>query len=436
MAKHKIVIGNLVSPMDDQHANYFHQACMLLEKKRGGEKFLIKEIFNLNELKQKISPLKNCEILDYSGKLIIPPFCDIHFHWVQDDVREMKKDNLLDWLKNHTWPNEAKFKDEAYALEKSTSFAKSLINSGTLSGAVYGSIHEHSVDYAIKNFPGEFIVGNVLMTMNSPEDLLQTKEQAIELTTKLSEKYKNNYAVTPRFAITTHPEVMSETARVGFRNDSFVQTHLCETKDEIDFVMEIYSKLPGFEKVKTYTEVYEKCGILGPKSIFGHGIHLTHDELKMLKSSSSSLAHCPSSNAPVKEKGLGSGLFDIDLINKHNISWALASDIGAGPYLSMIDVMNSFIYQHQRAGRSNVTWTMALYRATLAGERICGNHQKRGNFIPGKEANFLVIDSGKIDSSWSVERCLEECLFIDPSNRMLVGQKVSAAFWQGIELNT
>ena len=127
MAKHKVVIGNLVSPMDDQHANYFQQACMLLEKKRGTEKYLIKEIFNLNELKQKISAHKNCEILDYSGKLIIPPFCDTHFHWVQDDVREMKKDNLLDWLKNHTWPNEAKFKDESYALEKSNTFSRSLI---------------------------------------------------------------------------------------------------------------------------------------------------------------------------------------------------------------------------------------------------------------------------------------------------------------------
>ena len=53
------------------------------------------------------------------------------------------------------------------------------------------------------------------MTMNSPEDLLQSKEQAIELTAKLSEKYKKNYAVTPRFAITTHPEVMAQTAQMS-----------------------------------------------------------------------------------------------------------------------------------------------------------------------------------------------------------------------------
>ena len=435
MSKYKIVIGNIVSPIDDNNANYYHQGCMLLEKGKSASGYIIKEIFNLSELKHKVSSHKDCELLDYSGQLILPSFCDIHFHWVQDDVREMNKDNLLDWLKNHTWPNEARFADENYTKEKSLSFSKSLINAGTLTGAVYGSIHAHSVDYAMQNFPGDFIAGNVLMTMNSPDELLQKKEEATELVRSLSQKYKNRYAVTPRFAITTHPDVMAETAKIGERHDSFIQTHLCETKPEIEFVMEIYSKLPGFEKVKSYTEVYEKCGLLGPKSIFGHGIYLTTDELQMLKKSSSSIAHCPSSNAPVASRGLGSGLFDIDLINKHRISWALASDIGAGPYLSMIDVMNSFVNQHQSAGRKHVNWTMALYRSTLAGEKICGNHQNRGNFAPGKEANFVVVRSEKIDSSWDVERVLQNSLQISASNRDDVTEKLSAVFWQGRKLS-
>ncbi len=431
MTQHKIIIGNIVSPIDDHQANYFRQGCMLLELEKNSNVYLIKEHFNLNELKQKMREYKNCELLDFSGKLIIPSFCDTHFHWVQDDVREMNKDNLLDWLKNHTWPNEAKFADEQYTKNKSVEFAKSLIKAGTLTGAVYGSIHQHSVDYALESFPGDFIAGNVLMTMNSPDDLLQKQQEAIELVSKLSSKYKNRYAVTPRFAITTHPEVMTETAKLAHASDSFIQTHLCETTQEIEVVMDIYSKLPGFEKVKTYTEVYEKCGLLGPKSIFGHGIHLTDDELIMLKSSSSSIAHCPSSNAPVARRGLGSGLFDLDVINKHNISWSLASDIGAGPYLSMIDVMNSFVHQHQKAGRSYVSWVMALYRSTYAGERICGNHQRRGKLEVGKEANFLVIDTERIESSWDVERALKNCFEVNEDLRFTLDQKVSAVFWQG-----
>ena len=431
MAVYKIIIGNIVSPIDDYQSDYFRQGCMLIKKLGKNDAFRVEEIFRLNELKDKVKQYKNCELLDFSGKLILPTFCDIHFHWVQDDVREMNKDNLLDWLKNHTWPAEAKFIDANYTEKKSKQFARSLAESGTMSGCVYGSIHGHSVNIARENFPGDFIIGNVLMTMNSPNDLTQTHEEALEIVSELSQKHGKRYAVTPRFAITTHPDVMKKSAAMGEINDSFIQTHLCETKEEVEFVMDIYSKLPGFEKVKSYTEVYEKCGLLGPKSIFGHGIHLTKEEHQMLKKSGSAIAHCPSSNAHVSMRGLGSGLFDLDLINKNRISWALASDIGAGPYLSMIDVMNSFISQHRTVGRKDVSWCMALHRSTLAGEKICGEHKNRGNFEPGKEANFLVINCEKIGSNWDLERVLENSLHQSDTERHLVNEKIESVFWQG-----
>ena len=139
-------------------------ACLLKSREMG---ILSKSSFSLRELKEKAYRYKDHEILDFTGKLIIPTFCDIHFHWVQNDVREMPKDNLLDWLKNHTWPTEANYQNEQYSQKKAIEFSKALIQAGTLSGAVYGSIHEHSVNHAHEYFPGDFIVGNVQMTMNS-----------------------------------------------------------------------------------------------------------------------------------------------------------------------------------------------------------------------------------------------------------------------------
>ena len=100
----------------------------------------------------------------------------------------------------------------------------------------------------------------------------------------------------------------------------------------------------------------------------GHGIHLSSSELSMLKKTKTAIAHCPTSNAPISKKGLGSGLFDLKTISKNKIRWALGSDIGAGPYLSMVDVMNSFVSQHKKQGLAN--YTRAFYRATLAGEEI------------------------------------------------------------------
>ena len=88
------------------------------------------------------------------------------------------------------------------------------------------------------------------MTMNSPEYLLQSKKECLEITKNLSKKFKSRYAVTPRFAITTHPDVMNKSAQFAKKNNSFIQTHLSETKEEIQAVMDIYAGMPGFEKVK------------------------------------------------------------------------------------------------------------------------------------------------------------------------------------------
>ena len=106
----------------------------------------------------------------------------------------------------------------------------------------------------------------------------------------------------------------------------------------------------------------------------------------MIKKTQTIIAHCPTSNAPLKEKGLGSGLMNLEKIEKHKIRWALGSDIGAGPYLSMVDVMNSFVRQHKKSGLAN--YTKAFYRSTLAGEEMLQRDKQSGSFRKEKRRTF------------------------------------------------
>jgi guanine deaminase len=232
------------------------------------------------------------------------------------------------------------------------------------------------------------------MTINSPDDLKQTPAEALRIVKKLSGKYKSRYAVTPRFAPATDPKVMKETAKIAKKNGSFIQTHLSENTGEIAFVLSLYRSMKGFEKVKSYTHIYKQAGVLGPKTIMGHGIYLNNEECKLLAKTKTSIAHCPTSNAPVSEKGLGSGLFDFKKIEKHKIAWALGTDIGGGPYISMFDVMQSFVLQNKKAKNKGATYIKALFRATLAGAKILRQHKTCGNLNKGKWANFLILDQG------------------------------------------
>lgn len=372
-----IFLATILNPISDTQCDYFPEGALVVK----GDKVV--EVGPRQKILKKYAGKSSVQFLDYTDYVILPAFFDMHFHWVQDDVRQMPKDNLLTWLKNYTWPYEAKFKNKNYAKKKAKEFFKKLALSGTLGGACYSSIHGNALENAMDAVKGDFVIGNVLMTMNSPVYLSQTEKEAVELVKKYSTRYKHRYAMTPRFAITTHMEVMQKGSALAKKNKSFMQTHLSETENEIDFVLSL------FPESKTYTDIYSEAGMLGPKTIMGHGIYLSDRELKLLAKSKTAIAHCPTSNAPIKEKGLGSGLFNFEKIEKYNVRWALGSDIGGGPFLSMFDVMRSFVLQNKK--NKKATFVKALYRATVAGAELLNLQKTHGNLAAKKQANFIMV---------------------------------------------
>lgn len=414
-----VYLATILNPISDTKCEFFPEGALVIR----GEKIL--EIGPRQAIIKKYTGKKDVAFFDHSDQVIIPAFFDMHFHWVQDDVRQMPKDNLLTWLKNYTWPYEAKFKNKNYAKKKAKLFFKRLAQTGTLGGACYSSLHGNALENAMNEVKGDFVIGNVLMTMNSPEYLSQSKSEAISLVKKYATKYKHRYAMTPRFAITTHMDVMQEGSRLAKKNKSFMQTHLSETENEIDFVLSL------FPENKTYTDIYREAGMLGPKTIMGHGIYLSDEELKLLAKSKTAIAHCPTSNAPIKEKGLGSGLFNFKKAEKFKVRWALGSDIGGGPYLSMFDVMRSFVTQNKK--NRQATFVRALYRATLAGAEILNLGKTHGNLSKGKRATFIMINKpkGKVTGA---EQCLKKITLSHQSCREQYDYLIDSIFLDGKEL--
>jgi guanine deaminase len=431
----KLIFASFLNPLDDKHCDVILQGAMVVKYKSNNKNAVIEFLGDSSKAVKKFG--KFDDVLDMRDKLIMPGFFDMHFHWVQDDVRMMPKDSLLSWLEKYTFPTEHKFADKKYAKEKAQAFFKDLIKNGTLGGACYSSIHGHALDYAFKYATGDYVIGNVLMTQNSPDFLKQIPKNAIKLVTKFSEKYKKRYALTPRFAIATDAHTMKETSKIAKKHGAFLQTHLSETTDEIDFVKSLYKTQKGFEKIESYTEIYKKVGMLSPKTIMGHGIHLDDKELAMLAKSKTAIAHCPTSNAPHEELGLGSGLFDFKKIEKAGVRWALASDIGGGPYLSMFDVMRSFVEQNQKANVKGATLTKALYRSTLAGAEILKYQKAKGNLCVGKEANFIVLNMPKLDLSnkTSAEEILQAIIIPLQAKRNEYENLVQAVYYQGKQVD-
>ena len=432
-------LGTILNPQNDRKCDYYPTGMLVVETKtktkRNGKKeasSVVKEILDLKKgWKKYESQMANENTTAFDDGVILPAFFDMHFHWVQDDVRAMPKDSLLQWLDLYTFPTETKFADAGYAKQKARDFFHKLMRAGTLGGACYSSIHEHALDAAMNEVTGDFVIGNVLMNENSPEALTQTPKESLALTKRLIKKYGRRFVFTPRFAISTDPKVMKEGSKLADQAKCFKQSHLSETPGEIDFVLELYRQKKGFEKVANYTEIYAKTGMLGKRSLMGHGIHLSKSELELLHKTKTAIIHCPTSNAAIEEKGLGSGLFDFKKIEKANVRWALGSDIGGGPFLSMFDVMRSYVDQNLRAKVKGATYIKALYRATLAGAELLELEKKTGNLNPKKQPNFIVVAHPSEETPKTAEALLESLVTIHANEREQYDSMVDFVCYQG-----
>jgi guanine deaminase len=159
-----------------------------------------------------------------------------------------------------------------------------------------------------------------------------------------------------------------------------MQTHLAENEEEVAWVAELFPERRG------YLDVYEHYGLLRERSVLAHGIWLDDEDLARLADTGAAIAHCPTCNL-----FMGSGLLDIDRMAAAGVNVALGTDIGGGTTFSMLRVLHEAYKVAQLVGKS-LPPLRALYLATLAGARALHLDARIGNFLPGKEADFVVLD--------------------------------------------
>ena len=324
----------------------------------------------------------------FPGKLITPGFVDAHIHYPQTDVVAAWGSQLLDWLNTHTFPAEQAFADRAHADEAADFFLTELLRNGTTSALVFGTVHKTSVealfDAALaRNM--RLIAGKVLMDRHAPAGLTDTVETGRADTEALIRAWRGRgrlgYAVTPRFAVTSTDAQLAMAGEVAATHpDVLIHTHMSENLDEIARVGELF---PG---ARDDLDVYARHGLVGPRSVFAHCVHSTDDALRRMQAAGAAAAFCPSSNLL-----LGSGLFSLKQACDCGVTVGLGTDIGAGASFSLPHMMGEAYKVGQLSGET-LDPMHAFYLATLAGAKALRIDDKVGNLVPGKEADFLVVD--------------------------------------------
>ncbi len=359
-----------------------------------------------------------------SDGVMLPPLLDIHIHIPQHPIRgrftegianDAKEGKLLAGLRRNVFPAEAKCATEAYAEQVVREFLADTLSHGVVGGSAYMTPSAVATEVALSMLPESWSVGLVLMNQNCPQDLRrradargghQTSGNSVWPPPDRHRSLRGGGELPPA------PRASALAGEYGLRT----QTHLNEQSSEKTLVENVL--YPG---CANYTDIYRADGLLDHRCILAHCIHMTDDEWRIARDSGSVIAHCPTSNTL-----LGSGIMSLDEVARWNVPYAIATDVGASPTVSMLAEMRRFIDVH--AGRSDRgTASEALYRSTRAPADLLDMGTSFGSLEQGFPMSFIEVASSGLSPHMSADAAIRSLLPIDPNHPATTVSRVTLA---------
>ena len=327
----------------------------------------------------------------YERSLILPGFIDAHTHYVQAQIVGSCGAQLLDWLERYTYVAEQAFADPRHSAHIARLFCDELLRHGTTTAVTFCAVYPQSAEALFEEAERRnmrLIAGKVLMERHAPEGLRDTAQQGYDDSRALLQKWHGRgrclYAITPRYAGSSSPAQL-ELAGALWREypQAYMHSHLAENLAEVEWVRRL------FPDARDYVDVYDRFGLLGPRAIYAHGIHLAERELQRLGESRTTIVHCPTSNL-----FLGSGLFRLHAAKQRAAALhvALGTDIGAGTSYSLLQTMGD-AYKIAQLNHHTFSAPQAYFLATLGAARALGLEDRIGSLEPGHEADIVVLDA-------------------------------------------
>lgn len=219
-----------------------------------------------------------------------------------------------------------------------------------------------------------------------PDDVVQRPEEILKDSVRVIETYHDagrysmcRLALAPCSPFSVTDDLLVESARLARAHRVRLHTHLAETKDEESFCLETHGCRPlGY---------MEKVGWIGSDVWYAHGVYLDDAELRLMASTGTGIAHCPTSNLR-----LGSGIAPVPRALELGVPVGLAVDGSASNDASdMIRELQTCTLVH-RVGTSveAMPARKALRIATRGGAKALGRDDI-GALAPGMAADIVLF---------------------------------------------
>lgn len=377
---------------------------------------------------------KDLELIDYSGKLILPGLVDLHVHAPQFSYRGLGMDlELIDWLNTYTFPQEAKYQDVNYAKNMYQRFVDDVKKGPNTRSVVFATLHVESTIELMDIFEKSKMVsyiGKVNMDRNGSENLQeesanQSAKYTIRWIESIQDRYERTFPIiTPRFTPSCSDDLMRQLSIIRKKYNLKVQSHLSENQGEIKWVSELcpYTQF--------YGQAYSKFNMFGGDcpTVMAHCVWSCEEEQELMKKQGVFIAHCPNSNT-----NLSSGIAPVRKYINDNQNIGLGSDVAGGTHTSIFKAMADAISVSKLRWKLvdqdyvPITVAEAFYLGTIGGGKFFG---KVGSFESGYEFDAIVVDDSRytVQNQWDDVQRLEKTIYLsydfDVIHKYVQGRKL------------
>ena len=340
-------------------------------------------------------------VIDASECAVIPGFVQTHIHLCQTLFRGAADDlALIDWLKKRVWPMEAAHTAASIAASARLGIAE-LIKGGTTCALTMETVNHTSQVFQVVEASGfRATVGKCMMDKGDevPKPLQEKTSQSIAESLELLQRWHGQaggrirYCFAPRFAVSCTRELLEQVGRLSRAHGVMIHTHASENRTECALV----EAETGLRNINYLDSV----GVSGRHVALAHCVHLTNEEVRILKSTGTNVAHCPSSNLK-----LGSGIAPIAKLLEEEVSVSLGADGAAcNNRLDMFTEMRTAaLLQKALHGPEVLPASRVLRLATIDGARALGLESEIGSLEVGKRADVAVVTLDQLHMSPEAE---------------------------------
>ncbi len=341
-------------------------------------------------------------LYDYGDALIFPGMVDLHIHAPQYAFRGMCMDlELMDWLNRYTFPEEEKYEDLAYAEKAYGMFVDALKNGATTRACIFATRHRSATELLMKLMEESGLisyVGKVNMDREASEALTEESAEISAYTTvewinAVKDTFANTKPIlTPRFIPCCTDKLMEALREIQMTYGIPVQSHLSESKGEIEFVKFLRPEDPFYGDSYNDYDLFGKNDDINTdvKTVMAHCVWSTEDEVDLMHKNGVFVAHCPASNM-----NLTSGIAPIRKYFDRGLNIGLGSDVAGGHSDSIFRAITDAIQVSKMYFRmvdesvKPLVFSEAFYLATKGGGAFFG---KAGSFEEGYEFDAVVLD--------------------------------------------